>query len=1259
MNECKPFAIRIVDYKKHSSYYKKYIKSTDSDNGTVIVYDEIGSEERKKKQVSDIIDYIVLSDSEKEDEDMAKPKIRPVDIKSYIRSDKPNISNCIRRISENVKAREDHAKVKYKGQNKINIDFKKNQGLVGLKIVQASNFDKPKNSTSVENGKSNEATFRTSETCKTVKNCSFTSMNKGKSQISNKILENNKQNDENLSDLCLKTKTKETIKTSKRDKQKNKKHVSSSDSVKKKTSKGVDNKEQPCNSKYFKDVWDKDLRLGLKPQDSIQKLNFSKYGINYLKHIKDRLKRDKQKNRNVLAKTLNHPIKSNTHFGPHVNNNEQNEQGTKPIKDKGTSRKKYSQNQDKIVNDGKCKSMPSLLTAKQTANEKKFLVGQVPCELPDRDITKLSNNKCLSVKETINIQEKIPNQKMLNFTTLDMQELVAQRKDKDNDNETPSCNVTMINKKVKFDVQDKDKVTKSTAVDKPLISSVSVKDKTVTLTDTTINNQQLSLTKQADISPILKLRSTPRIPYQSNSQTKDKQNQNFRKNKSPAKYTFYPSSSSMTIGSEHYLKHTVIPQECVLSYVQPNNQFQSDPINHTGPTDVQKSSNLVNVCDKLAKVSCSKANDYNKTYDTSNKTLTENDTNSMQDSTRSPNLVQSIDTTLSVKNEILCNTPVPIQEDSVESSKKTMINTNEVLCDSPVPIQKDYLGSSYKTKINSFVMPNNSNLHEGSMEDQKRGPTFPQGTNNDNLHLIHHVRLTSKSEDCLLKSKVTTARTAFPGQPKNNLGGTNDTINGKPIHTLVTNRTEKDNQKTNLHINIKNTSIHCAPTYDGQPQNMPHQNQQWIYQTPPPSQEQQRVAYSQHSSPQIYLQSHILQPAIDMTHQHPHPAVKMTPLPVQISQASKNLSQPPKQMCQPSQMFQYPQQLNYSSPQLSHAYPLWHPPPQMPYLPPQTSESAFRKPYPFPQMVMPRRKISNMDQKITCPQSVCVCDKCKMQQMLNTHSSQIILYPPPHTNFPQHLTNVPVKHDHVTPLSVSGSTIIGRNDSGVVRKINITAVHASGLSSPPVVQSNTEEVEPVKTKIKMLEELSKSITLKSQAKEESVELPMGSPKKDPKRSLSIENTLSDTKPKRKPRTGPLSQNINNSKQDLKRSLESSLPALHKGYSPPILPIATFEKAFEILAQNNIELFDNRSVKTDPSKIVKKTKNSVPRTKRILSFDERGDKFGKKISIKEYMKRSAQENNEIDFAIKRAKVDHNCGQNSDQDLGYDSDSTVKI
>lgn len=242
------------------------------------------------------------------------------------------------------------------------------------------------------------------------------------------------------------------------------------------------------------------------------------------------------------------------------------------------------------------------------------------------------------------------------------------------------------------------------------------------------------------------------------------------------------------------------------------------------------------------------------------------------------------------------------------------------------------------------------------------------------------------------------------------------------------------------------------------------------------------------------------------------------------------------------------------------------------------------------------------------------------------------------------ISNPPVKYDNVAQ-SVSGSTIIGRNNDGVVRKINIVAAHAKGL--PSSTTSKNEDFTPVESEQEMFEELCKITTLESPMKEDSKS------KNDLKRQLSKDDKIDESTPNRRHRLSLMLNKIDYAMQDLKKSTERMLPVPQKGYSPPILPIATFEKTLEILAQANIELYDDGNFGP-----IRKKKIPVLR-KRCLSFDERRDN-AKKISIDEYKKRSTGKYDKaIDFVVQHQKGDQNGGQNPDQDLGYDSDTTMKL
>ncbi|XP_073960049.1 uncharacterized protein [Choristoneura fumiferana] len=126
----------------------------------------------------------------------------------------------------------------------------------------------------------------------------------------------------------------------------------------------------------------------------------------------------------------------------------------------------------------------------------------------------------------------------------------------------------------------------------------------------------------------------------------------------------------------------------------------------------------------------------------------------------------------------------------------------------------------------------------------------------------------------------------------------------------------------------------------------------------------------------------------------------------------------------------------------------------------------------------------------------------------------------------------------------------------------------------------------------------------------------------------------------------------------------------KGYSPPILPIPSFQKAIElvkmkqkvhnlILSQaekmGNVEAGTNSIGKKHGHRSVHKRKTPPTETKKH-------DKT-KKISLEEYKKRVSNDgvdaNKKPKHKCKRKKVSKNIIVDNNQDLGYDSDATMKL
>lgn len=132
-----------------------------------------------------------------------------------------------------------------------------------------------------------------------------------------------------------------------------------------------------------------------------------------------------------------------------------------------------------------------------------------------------------------------------------------------------------------------------------------------------------------------------------------------------------------------------------------------------------------------------------------------------------------------------------------------------------------------------------------------------------------------------------------------------------------------------------------------------------------------------------------------------------------------------------------------------------------------------------------------------------------------------------------------------------------------------------------------------------------------------------------------------------------------------------LPAGNTGYSPPILPILTYEETLEYIAQahpetrNDVEKHDIPPIEEKfPVSILRNRISKNNCNKGNLFEEDKSttqDKSVKKISLDEYKKRVGKNaekdmNNTIKLECKTEKND-DMKQGSDLDLGYDSDSTL--
>lgn len=130
-----------------------------------------------------------------------------------------------------------------------------------------------------------------------------------------------------------------------------------------------------------------------------------------------------------------------------------------------------------------------------------------------------------------------------------------------------------------------------------------------------------------------------------------------------------------------------------------------------------------------------------------------------------------------------------------------------------------------------------------------------------------------------------------------------------------------------------------------------------------------------------------------------------------------------------------------------------------------------------------------------------------------------------------------------------------------------------------------------------------------------------------------------------------------------------MPAASTGYSPPILPILTYEKTLEYIAHTNPET-TNVADKEDltpnedklPISILSNSSSKYKCKKRIFEENKQTtqDKSLKKISLDEYKKRVGK-NSDKDYIVNdmtgKTEKNDDTKQGSDLDLGYDSDTTM--
>lgn len=296
----------------------------------------------------------------------------------------------------------------------------------------------------------------------------------------------------------------------------------------------------------------------------------------------------------------------------------------------------------------------------------------------------------------------------------------------------------------------------------------------------------------------------------------------------------------------------------------------------------------------------------------------------------------------------------------------------------------------------------------------------------------------------------------------------------------------------------------------------------------------------------------------------------------------------------------------------------------------------------------------------------------------NLNSTSTSFEPPlqnPQSAFHQSSTNT--QH-------TQNSSIIGMNNAGLVKKINIVAMPLSNVGTIKVEQINTPqtinpakhsevvETNVVETKTEMLKELDNISFIDENTNEFTVSdstSVINEKKKD--------NTLEVAIMSQKPETLKIPMNQKSDHVETK-------PA--QGYSPPILPIPTYQSVLDRVtlslhtknakqqfAHHPVDSISNLKKACKPMRKRDFVKCSKRKLNNACNNDEdRRKEDVKKISLEEYKKRILKTDEKFEHYKKTCKVTYdnsgkrpnmeykyrkNVDYSTETDLGYDSDSTV--
>ncbi|XP_035447384.2 uncharacterized protein LOC118274114 [Spodoptera frugiperda] len=259
-----------------------------------------------------------------------------------------------------------------------------------------------------------------------------------------------------------------------------------------------------------------------------------------------------------------------------------------------------------------------------------------------------------------------------------------------------------------------------------------------------------------------------------------------------------------------------------------------------------------------------------------------------------------------------------------------------------------------------------------------------------------------------------------------------------------------------------------------------------------------------------------------------------------------------------------------------------------------------------------------------------------------------------------------VSQDYMRTVQSSNnnnSSIIGVNNDGLVKKINIAGGPKSTKADAQELANNKEVV----SKIPSAEH--REIVANNLQKLEKITLPgkdMGSKIDDTNKEKSLEVAIMS---KNRGAFETLKLSVDNINMQTKQS---------KGYSPPILPIPTYHKVLNQVSPKvhgsqqtaSADLTKKSRIPKIPMKKVDCPKPNKRKVGALNIAENRRKVAAKKISLEEYNKRTLKDSKSVPPkrsvsddqnkpSRKRPNVDNknNRDHNTETDLGYDSDSTV--